>query len=115
MLRKLSKNKWSLFENCNFRKWSSRVGESNIFMKIYQLFTKTHMFPSCRFLRDVWAKMKIIRKISIEKVHFSSPKRGFKMGPKSAYFLSGFQARFLKAIFRQRLHFEGMSHAKRTF
>ena len=94
ILRKLSKNKWYLFEICNFGKWSFRVCKSKIFMKKYKHFTKTHMFPRCRFLRDVCPKMKIFKKIIVEKVHFSSPKRGVKRGSKSACFLSDFSGSF---------------------
>ena len=94
ILRKLSKKKWYFFEICNFGKWSSRVGESKIFMKKYKHFTKTHMFPRCRFLRDVSAKMKIFKKIIVEKVHFSGPKREVKMSSKSASFLSDFSGSF---------------------
>ena len=105
ILRKLSKKKWYFFEICNFGKWSSRVGESKIFMNKYKNFTKTNMFTRCRFLRDVSAKMKIFKKIIVWKVHFSGPKREVKMGSKSVYFLSDFSGSFFLRPFWPGAHF----------
>ena len=90
ILTNLSKKKVSFPENCNFRKWSSRVGESPIFTKKTQKLQKSSELPRGRFLRDVSANIANLTKNDNKKQQFLVPFLHPKMAQNAIKFLSIF-------------------------
>ena len=73
ILTKLSNEKVSFPENCNFRKWSSRVGESSILNKKTLKLQKSSELRRGRFLRDVSANIAISANNDNKKQQFLVP------------------------------------------
>ena len=90
ILTKLSKKKVSFPENCNFRKWSSRVGESPILNKTTHKLQKSSELRRGRFLRDVLANIAILTKIDNKKQQFLVPFLDPKMAQNAIKFLTIF-------------------------
>ena len=84
ILTNLSKKKVSFPENCNFRKWSSRVGESSIF-KILQENEK-------------WKRAKVRHPLETIFCNFLESILGSFCGHKSIKNLSLFQTSFSDAF-----------------
>ena len=91
VLTKLSNKKVSFSENCNFRKWSSRVGESSILNKKTHNLQKSSELRGGRFLRDVFANIAISTKNDNEKQQFLVPFLNPKMAQKAINFFIFFE------------------------
>ena len=87
---KVSKKKLSFCENYNFRKWSSRVGESPIFNKKTHKLQKSSELRRGQFLRDVWANIAILTKTDSKKQQFWVPFLDPKMAQNAIKFLTIF-------------------------
>ena len=90
ILTNLSKKKVSFPENCNFRKWSSRVGESPILIKKTHKLQKSSELRRGRFLRDVSANIAILTKNDNKKQQFLVPFSDPKMAQNAIKFLTIF-------------------------
>ena len=90
ILTNLGKKKVSFPENCNFRKWSSRVGESPILNKKTHKLQKSSELRRGRFLRDVSANIAILTKNDNKKQQFLVPFLEPKMAQNAIKFLTIF-------------------------
>ena len=90
ILTNLSKKKVSFPENCNFRKWSSRVGESPILNKKTHKLQKSSELRRGRFLMDVWANIAILTKTDSKKQQFWVPFLDPKMAQNTINFFTIF-------------------------
>ena len=90
ILTNSGKKKVSFPENCNFRKWSSRVGESPILNKKTQKLQKSSELRRGRFLRDVSANIAILTKIDNKKQQRLVPFLDPKMAQNAIKFLTIF-------------------------
>ena len=88
ILTNLSKIKVSFPENCNFRKWSSRVGESPFLNKKTHKLQKSSELRRGQFLRDVLPNIAILTKNDNKKQQFLVPFLDPKMPQNAIKFLT---------------------------